>query len=235
MLKLFSLSSSLSILFLASAHAESQVQLSHVPSQSQVEDFNEPRGASKGVEARPILVIASELIKYFEGWYPSAYDDPAAYCTIGYGHLIALQACASIDLGEFARPLSKGAGAALLEKDTRTARIAVQRYVKVDLSDEQFSALASFTFNVGKEKFADSTLLELVNDGDFDAAANQFGRWIKAKGKVLPGLKDRRACEAALFRGNLQSGKNSTFDRSDCAGLGVASGAGPVIDIFVGE
>jgi GH24 family phage-related lysozyme (muramidase) len=66
-------------------------------------------------------------------------------------------------------------------------------------SQHQFDALVSFAYNVGVGNLSSSTLLKLHKAGDFAGAAQQFGRWNKAAGKVLPGLTKRRAAEAALY------------------------------------
>lgn len=84
----------------------------------------------------------------------------------------------------------------------------VQRFAaKVDalLGDDptnagQFSAMVSLAYNIGLGNFASSTLLRLHRAGDFAGAAEQFARWNKAAGRVLPGLTKRRAAEAALYR-----------------------------------
>lgn len=66
-------------------------------------------------------------------------------------------------------------------------------------SQHQFDAMVSFAYNVGVTNLANSTLLRLHKAGDFAGAQQQFGRWNKAAGKVLPGLTRRRAAEAALY------------------------------------
>lgn len=71
--------------------------------------------------------------------------------------------------------------------------------VKVPLTAHQMGALVSFAYNVGMGALGSSTLLRLLNAGQYDAAAKQFARWNKAGGRVLAGLTRRRAAEAALF------------------------------------
>jgi lysozyme len=60
--------------------------------------------------------------------------------------------------------------------------------------------LVSFAYNVGAGNLKASTLLKKLNAGDTAGAAQEFQRWNKAAGKVLPGLTRRRACEALLFQ-----------------------------------
>ena len=175
------------------------------------------------------------MIKDFEGWVPSAYNDPSGYCTIGYGHLIALKRCEEIDLGDFKRGLAPSEGEALLQRDTASARLAVQSDVNVDLNDDQFGALASFVFNVGKTNFRNSTLLRILNAGNYSQSPSEMKRWVSSKGKVLPGLVQRRSCEAALFEGEVKLTRDGRFDRGACANLGITGGVGPAIDIEKGE
>jgi lysozyme len=84
-------------------------------------------------------------------------------------------------------------------QDMAWAQAAVLGAVTVALNQNQFDALVSFTENEGATSFEESTLLRLLNSGDYAGAAAQFGRWIYQKGRVLPGLVDRRQQEAALF------------------------------------
>jgi lysozyme len=84
-------------------------------------------------------------------------------------------------------------------QDMTWAQAAVLGAVTVPLNQNQFDALVSFTENEGATSFEESTLLRLLNAGNYDGAAAQFGRWIYQKGRVLPGLVARRQQEAALF------------------------------------
>ena len=206
-----------------------------LPSRSLIEDFNAGLGATNSRVARPLLPLAPNLIMDFEGWEPSPYDDPSGYCTVGYGHLLKKDKCVTLDLSGYSKPLTKAQGESLMEGDTRTARIAVQTHVTRELLDYQFGALSSFAFNVGKENFAGSTLRSLVNDGYYDAAAKEFQRWIYSKGKVLPGLVTRRACEAMLFKNQLLGDKAGHFIRAECETLGAAPATGTLIDIDTGQ
>lgn len=83
----------------------------------------------------------------------------------------------------------------------------VNRLVTVPLTQPQFDALVSFAYNVGldidedtkAEGLGDSTLLKLVNAGQFNAAANEFGKWIRQDGQIVNGLVARREAEKTLF------------------------------------
>ncbi len=210
--------------------------LDHLTSQSQLETLGTSLGGASSDEPRSLLPLALDLIKDFEQWIEYAYNDAANYCTIGFGHLIAKKSCESIaDLGEFSGKLELADGLQILEEDTWAARSTVARLVNVQIDDNQFGALSSFVFNIGSKNFKRSTLLRLLNAGDHKAASKQFSRWILAKGEVLNGLINRRACEAALFRGELQYRKDGRFYRSDCEGLGAAPSGENLVDITEGE
>ena len=83
--------------------------------------------------------------------------------------------------------------------DLKRFESSVNNLVKVPLTQNQFDALVSLTYNIGSGNFASSTLLKKLNAKDYQGAADQFPRWNKAKGKVLNGLTRRRAAERALF------------------------------------
>lgn len=136
------------------------------------------------------------MIKEFEGLRLHVYSDPAGLPTIGYGHLLRP--------GEaFPDGISNEQAEQLLMRDVQWAEDAVNKHVSVQLSQYQFDALVSFTFNVGGNAFAGSTLLKLLNSGDYAGAADQLLRWNKAKvnGKLqeLAGLSRRRQRERELF------------------------------------
>lgn len=131
-----------------------------------------------------------ELIKRWEGCRTNAYLCPANVWTIGYGHT------------KTAKPgmmISHTQADNLLLEDLKRFEEAVRRLVSVPLNQNQFDALVSFTFNVGEGAFQQSTLLKLLNSGNYSAASFQFGKWVYAGKKVLPGLVARREDEYQLF------------------------------------
>ncbi len=133
-----------------------------------------------------------DLIKSFEGLRLSAYKCPAGVWTIGYG------TTAGVKPGQ---TITKERAEELLREDVKRFEDQVMRLVKVRLTQGQFDALVSFTYNLGAANLGNSTLLRLLNAGDYKGAAAQFDRWTKAGGKELPGLVKRRAAERALFEG----------------------------------
>lgn len=147
---------------------------------------------------RQITETGRNLIKGFESFEPDFYLDPAGVRTIGFGHTGPLPE-------GFKAPLTPNEAERLLSFDLVGFEYFVDDSVEVPLTDNQYSALVSFCFNVGEGAFQDSTLLKLLNAGRYREAADQLPRWCKARdpktGKliVLPGLVNRRAAERALF------------------------------------
>lgn len=133
------------------------------------------------------------LIRQSEGLRLSAYRCPAGIPTIGYG------STAGVRMGQ---TITAERAESLLREDVRQFESAVDRLVKVPLTQSQYDALVSFSFNLGAKSLEKSTLLRLLNAGDYSGAAAQFDRWVYASGKKLPGLITRRAAERALFEGD---------------------------------
>jgi lysozyme len=135
---------------------------------------------------------AIDMIKSFEGLYLKSYLDSVGVPTIGWGNTGP-----DIHLGMiWTEPECEAR--LKLELDQMIGRITPM--IKVALSDNEFSALVSFSYNLGAGSLHGSTLLKLINSGDIDGAANEFVKWDHAGGKELAGLKRRRLAEAALFK-----------------------------------
>jgi GH24 family phage-related lysozyme (muramidase) len=133
-----------------------------------------------------------QILKSFEGLSLTAYQDSVGVWTIGYGTTSGVTPGMVITEAE---------AEALLRRDLNRFERAVADLVTVPLNSDQFSALVSFTYNVGEGALADSTLLSLLNQKDYQGAADQFLRWNVAGAQVLPGLTRRRQAERALFLG----------------------------------
>jgi lysozyme len=88
---------------------------------------------------------------------------------------------------------------ALLRQDVQTAEQAVLRLITVPLTDGQFDALVSFTFNLGAGALQRSTLRRKVNRGDHAAVPAEFRKWVWAGGRKLQGLVRRRKAETKLY------------------------------------
>ena len=136
------------------------------------------------------------LIQQFEGRRLEAYKCPAGIWTIGYGHTSAAGA-PDVKPG---MTITKQEANDILVRDLVKYENAVDRLVKVPLTQNQFDALVSFTFNVGEGALAKSTLLKKLNAGNYDAVPAELMKWTRGGGKELPGLVRRRRAEAALWR-----------------------------------
>lgn len=136
-------------------------------------------------------------IKEFEGFRAKRYLCPANKWTIGYGHVIRDFERLSLWDAE----LTEEQATKLLAKDlAERFEPAVLRHVKVPLTQGQFDVLVSFAFNFVEAKLASSTLLKLLNAGDYDGARKQINRWVYSNGKKLDGLIRRRARETEMFQ-----------------------------------
>ena len=131
-----------------------------------------------------------DLVKSFEGFKANAYKCPAGVWTIGYG------TTENVEPGDI---VTEEQAEAMLLEDLLEASAAIDQLVEPPVTQNQYDALTSFIYNVGREAFRNSTLLKLVNAGNLYGAGAQFLRWNKAGGQVLAGLSRRRAAEAALF------------------------------------
>ena len=132
-----------------------------------------------------------DLIKHFEGCYLDAYLCPAGVWTVGYGHTKGVKEGDAIE---------QEAAEAFLIEDLESFEQAVTRLVEVPLTQQQFDALVSWTFNLGAGNLAESTLLRKLNNYQYAEVPEQMMRWVRAGGQVLDGLVRRRAAEAALFQ-----------------------------------
>ncbi len=148
-------------------------------------------------------IIPSQCLSFLqtaEGCVLHSYNDTAGLPTIGTGHLIKPPE-------SFPGPITQAEADDLLRKDLAEAAAAVDRLVTAPINDNQYSALVSLTFNIGKGGLLSSSLLAYINSGgtDPEIIAADFGKWNKdrdkATGQLVPvrGLTLRRAAEAALY------------------------------------
>lgn len=132
------------------------------------------------------------LIKKFEGCELEAYQDAVGVWTIGYGHIKGVKEGMTI---------TKQQAEEMLEEELVEYENYVKEAVKYQLDQCMFDALVSWTYNLGPSNLNSSTLLKVLNAGDYDGVPEQIKRWNKAGGKVLQGLVRRREAEALLFEG----------------------------------
>lgn len=141
--------------------------------------------AALGISAGGLLAL-----KHDEGTRNVAYLDTANVWTI----------CTGSTTGVYKGQRATDAECeARLRKDVQAAEAAVKRQVRVPLTQGQYDALVSFTFNLGEGNLRGSTLLRKANAGDCYGAGAQFDRWVYSGGKVTRGLVTRRAGERARW------------------------------------
>lgn len=142
------------------------------------------------------------LTERFEGCQLSAYQDQVGVWTIGYGHT-----------GPDVVPgmkITMDQAQVLLRQDVSSAAMCVNRVVNVPLTQQEFDALVDFVFNLGSSAFEGSTMLRLLNSGNFTAAAGEFQKWDHAGGVVVAGLLRRREAEASMFETSNASSTQTT-------------------------
>ena len=144
-----------------------------------------------------------------EGSRSHAYHDVAGFMTIGVGHMLTKDELTSgkIIIGDTAVKyrdgLDEGQIGVLLQQDLEEYEAAVNAFVEVELTQWEFDALVSFTFNNGARAFHGSTLRKFINDGRLTEAPEQFRKWIWAAGRTWDGLVRRREIEIKCWNGDL--------------------------------
>jgi lysozyme len=145
------------------------------------------------------LTVSKEgiaLIKRYEGCKTTPYRCPAGLYTVGYGHVIGN----GLQLpDEWNRTLSLGEIDELLRTDLARFERGVLRYCPVPLTQSQFDALVSFSFNLGLGVLQRSTLRQKILRKDGEAASKELLRYDKVGGRPLKGLTRRRQAEYNLF------------------------------------
>lgn len=138
------------------------------------------------------------LIKEFEGCHRIGKDGlvypyicPAGYPTQGWGLVVA-----DLDVAPITR---EEADEQLLQVIPGYAMAALRLSPVLASHPNKLAAVTSFVFNLGEGRYAASTLRRLINAGEWEAAANEFDRWIWGGGRKLPGLIRRRAAEKQVF------------------------------------
>ena len=131
-----------------------------------------------------------DLIKHFEGCETEAYLCPAGVPTIGYGHIKGVQ------MGDV---ITETQAHEMLVEELDEYESYINDLVTVGLNQNQFDAMVSWVYNLGGGNLRASTLLKVLNSGNYAGVPEQIMRWNKAGGKVLEGLTRRRQAEADLF------------------------------------
>ena len=131
-----------------------------------------------------------ELIKHFEGCRLEPYRCSADVLTIGYGDTRKVIENMKI---------TEDTAEALLQQDLKDFEDHVTSLSQVELNQDQFDALVSWTFNLGAGNLKTSTMLKVLNQKKYDEVPEQMQRWNKSAGVVNKGLVKRRGAEALLF------------------------------------
>jgi len=150
-----------------------------------------------------------DLLQQWEGFELKVYNDSAGLPTIGVGHLLTKSELSSGKIVikgvsvKYADGLTNQQALDLLSQDVNPAEQTVGNGVKVSLNQNQFDTLVSFTFNVGGSAFTSSTLLKVLNQGQYAQVPDQLRRWTRAGGRVVQGLVNRRENEIKLWNGEI--------------------------------
>jgi len=148
-----------------------------------------------------------KMLKHHEGVRYVPYRCPAHLWTVGVGRVIdpahlrvPLDRRLELPIPEgWNRTLSEAEVDALLQEDLQRFLAGVLRLCTVDALGPPHLALTSFAFNVGLGNLQASTLRQKHNRGDYDGASEEFLKWNKGGGRVLPGLVTRRKDERAMY------------------------------------
>ena len=135
-----------------------------------------------------------ELVKEFEGLVLTAYPDPGSKnglpWTIGYGHT------SGVKQGDH---ITQAQAEKFLEIDLNSTAQAIDKYIKVELNENQLGALVSFVYNIGEKLFSKSSVLTYINKNELDSVPGRMALYRLNDGKVMPGLVRRRTAEGALW------------------------------------
>lgn len=150
-----------------------------------------------------------KLLIEWEGFETKAYRDSAGLLTIGVGHLLTKTELSSGKILingvfiKYANGLYDNQVLNLLAQDLAPKENATDRLISVPLTENQADCLISFVFNVGETSLKNSTLLKLLNQGNYAAVPDQLRRWIYSGGQKVKGLVNRRENEIRLWNGEL--------------------------------
>ncbi|WP_341755784.1 lysozyme [Candidatus Tisiphia endosymbiont of Ptychoptera albimana] len=137
---------------------------------------------------------AEYLIKSFEGLRLQPYYCPAGLKTIGWGHVIK-----DDKQQQEVESITEEQAVCLLKQDMAQAKSTLYRHCRIPLSYSQEGALISFIFNCGAAAFQTSTLRQKLLRGEYLLAADEFPKWVHARGIRLQGLVRRRLLEREVF------------------------------------
>lgn len=145
---------------------------------------------------------ATVVVKRVEGFFAKPYDDngalPGGTWTIGYGSIIDKD---GQPVSPQSPPITEADAELLLQRDMQGAAQQVRQRVQLPLQEYEAAALISWTYNLGGDNLAKSTLLQRVNANQKSRVPEEMRKWIYQEGRPLVGLLRRRWAEAAIFMG----------------------------------
>jgi lysozyme len=136
------------------------------------------------------------FIKKNEGFKAKLYKDSGGY-SIGYGTFLSTPALVA---KYQKRTLTESEATMLMLERVELIEASINKHVKVPITQNEFDALVDFSYNEGIGAFQGSTLLKLLNAGNYDGAAEEFKVWDVACGKHNDGLEARRIEDEELFK-----------------------------------
>jgi GH24 family phage-related lysozyme (muramidase) len=187
-----------------------RIQIVHWPqaAASLTKSFSNERTRTWSVSTNGVA-----MIKRFEGFRGNLYNDPVGHCSVGYGELVHRGNCNG-DASEqpYQNGITEERATELLRQRLNDFQRLINDTVTVELNQNQYDALVSFSYNVGSGNFRQSTLLRLLNQGNYGAVPTELRKWTKGRvnGQLvdLPGLVNRRNEEAALFAGTASTSQS---------------------------
>jgi len=145
------------------------------------------------------LDVAERIAMQFEGFRPGPYRCPAGVPTIGYG-ATRYETGKKVSLGD--PPIDRDRAVALLRWEMGRSMSAAMRHCPVlalQGAEGALAAIADFVFNLGPGRLQTSTLRRRINQRKWPEAKKELLRWVRAGGRVLPGLVARRTVEAGML------------------------------------
>tara|TARA_B100000424_G_scaffold142441_1_gene108261 strand:+ start:3524 stop:3967 length:444 start_codon:yes stop_codon:yes gene_type:complete len=137
-----------------------------------------------------------DLIKKWEGFRSDPYICSGGVWTIGFG---ATRLLDGRPIQKDTPPVTEQEGLDLLDRQLISYERSVNRLIPIEMNENEFSALVSFTYNLGSRSLKASTLRKLIIAGNNEKAADEFPKWCFAGGRKLRGLQLRRLDERRLF------------------------------------
>jgi lysozyme len=130
-----------------------------------------------------------------------AYLCPAGIWTIGHGHTSA----AGPPEVHQGMTITEAEALEIFRRDLRAFEAVVEKHVTAELTQGQFDALVDLVFNIGEENFRTSTLLRVLNQGQYDKVPAELMKWVKGRQNgqlvTMDGLVRRRRAACVLWRG----------------------------------